>query len=811
MFKDIELKRVSKYYGSSSGAGGRGIEDIDLALHIGETVLIAGPSGAGKSTLVDVVSQLTEYDQGELYVDGERTSSWDSRKREDFVRQNVALSRQDPYLISTMSAVQNVALRLQLDGLSRKDAIARAKDVLDSLGLGYLKRTPVAKLSGGERARVGIAEAIATDRPLVIFDEPTSNLDSGSADAVAKAIEKARSSGQLVLIATHDIQRFEPISTRCLRIEDGKLVEDRENTDFARYDESVEQAVSSGAGRCGRPSEFLAGIRISLSKKASSTIAWISCLFLSLIAMVCGGCQIALTGVNNQFVLDAHIEQAFRSNAIDNALLLSGDDLSSSVKGALSDADIDYFYDSGGFLSSASLSVSSGSLDWLVGEDRADQNWYSTTCEIYVYPPDDFELVAGSYDTDEYGYYLIYRQSEYDTFQFREYGYDFARAAETWENSNGRKVVLSSENLSMSSFLSDLPILGFGTCTGETDAVIIYVTPSAISDLREAVISGIWDVLSAREEIGYAGTARPLAGTPDVSLSSTGKSLITGEYANALRSQYEDYPFLVLSESLSDSYGDIDVEINGVSTSLEDLISFFNEGMGVSWTLDRQSDTGSDTSIFNDSFIEELGFSPESVDAVLLDPFASLANSPSPDILSCLLYDFTDSDGVLYLPDESSLSRVQNLLSSAGVTAERIDVYTIELLDNDLDENRVYSILMAAAMVLVFILVTILISQALRPLSQTNRDERDLFHSWGLSRGSTLVINLGEIIIPCLGSLVIALCIAVPVISILGWMEWALSSWWYWLLVYSVLYLLIVPISIFWVKRKSGKKGGEDA
>lgn len=811
MFKSIELDRVSKYYGTSSGAGGKGIEDINLSFDAGDMVLISGPSGSGKSTLVNVVSLLSDYDQGEVFIDGDRTSGWARVRKSTFIRENVSITKGDPDLISTMSAPDNIVLRLKMLGVSAKEAHSRAAEALENIGLGYVGKTPVSKLSGGERARVGIAMVLASQSPLLIFDEPTSNLDSESADLVARAISGARSSHGLVLVASHDLRRFESLCNRHIRLEDGKVLEIKRLTDTSYDKETVSRPVESPSETGGKATCLLSGITISLSKRASTLIAWISCLFLAAISMVLGGAQIALSGISEQYVMNVDIDQPFRSNAIENALLLEGDNLSGYLSGQLDDAGIDYYYDSGAYLADTDISISDDSLDWLVGEDRPSAGWYSRSGEIYPYEPTGVTWLETIGDSDDYGYLIVYRSSRYDTFQTQNYLLDFRSAVETWKRSGYRDVQLISSHLSAD--LQRFPLLGFGTCQGVRDELLIYVTPSAIDDFRDSVISAIWSRLIEGDRDTVVGLMKePIAGYANLSPNLADAPLVVAEYPYLPTDSgpSSSYPSIVFSERLADSWEDIRISIGDISVDLEGFVDLFNRGLGTEWTLSRYSETENSHCLFNDAALEAFDCSPGSVDALLFLPFSTDYFTGKVRALNEILREYTDSAGVIYFSDESYLSRAQSLLTSGDISTERIDIYEVEIIDNQIDENRIWTILLSVGAIVVFLFVLALMSQPLRPLSQINPEERSLFVSWGLSSSSVRFINLGEILIPCLVSIAIAVSAAIPLISLMGWMASAIEKWWYWLLVYAALYLLCIPTSIFCVRRRVGRSGGAD-
>ncbi len=200
----LEVNEVSKAFRVKSGEV-RAVDKVSLRARKGEVTVIIGPSGSGKTTLLHLIGSLERPDGGEIIVFGEDICRPDAdlvgyrRKRVGFVFQMFNLI---PYL----TALENVTLPMDLDGVPTGEQRRRAEDLLAGMGIeGRLLRTRASRMSGGEKQRVAIARALANDPDLILADEPTGNLDSTTGRVVVDILARlARRDGKCVLIVTHD-------------------------------------------------------------------------------------------------------------------------------------------------------------------------------------------------------------------------------------------------------------------------------------------------------------------------------------------------------------------------------------------------------------------------------------------------------------------------------------------------------------------------------------------------------------------------------------------------------------------------------
>lgn len=232
----IELESVDHRYGTAEALRG-----ITLQVRAGEFVVLTGPSGAGKSTLLRVVAGLLRPASGRVVVSGEDLAR--ERRAAPWLRQRIGLVFQELSLLADRSALDNVRLPLDIAGVPTRAAIGQARAALGRVGLGERERLRPAQFSGGERQRLALARAIVHAPALLLADEPTARLDPASAQAVTDLLHAQRAAGATVLIASHDAAAAGDPRARCIRLEDGRIVEDRRATrgsadpgDFAEAD-----------------------------------------------------------------------------------------------------------------------------------------------------------------------------------------------------------------------------------------------------------------------------------------------------------------------------------------------------------------------------------------------------------------------------------------------------------------------------------------------------------------------------------------------------------------------------------------------
>lgn len=221
----IELSHVSKYYRDGEKST-RGLEDVSLSFETDSSfVVITGESGAGKSTLFRVLTGTEDFDEGEIYFDNQPLSGVSDEEKAKLYRENIAFDFQEYNLIEGFSPIENIVLSLTKAGYGLEEAKKRANSVLEEVGLHKQKKMKVAKLSGGERQRVAIARCLASDAKVLLFDEPTGNLDPETSKEIIALIESLQK-GRLILYITHDFDLVRNKATRHIVLSDGKVLSD---------------------------------------------------------------------------------------------------------------------------------------------------------------------------------------------------------------------------------------------------------------------------------------------------------------------------------------------------------------------------------------------------------------------------------------------------------------------------------------------------------------------------------------------------------------------------------------------------------
>jgi putative ABC transport system ATP-binding protein len=200
------------------------LKGIDLELKKGELVSLMGPSGCGKSTLLNIIGGLLPGDGGEIDLNGRKYGKNGPSSVVDVRRELVGWIFQDFHLLNNLSAVDNVAMALELSGVSSNEAEKRAANALEKVGLGDRMHHIPDQLSGGQQQRVAIARAIAGNRPLLLADEPTGNLDIASGKDVLQLFKDLchdKDDPISILMVTHDPE-LAANADRMLLLRDGK-------------------------------------------------------------------------------------------------------------------------------------------------------------------------------------------------------------------------------------------------------------------------------------------------------------------------------------------------------------------------------------------------------------------------------------------------------------------------------------------------------------------------------------------------------------------------------------------------------------
>ena len=219
----LTVSKVSKSYGEGVALV-PALIDVSLTVEAGELVAIMGPSGSGKSTLLTIAGTLEEPDAGSVSVAGADVGAMSRNQRARLRRRSIGYVFQDFNLLAGLTATENVALPLELDGMRARAARKAASAVLEQLGLTDRADHYPDEMSGGERQRVAIARAVVGDRRLLLADEPTGALDSINGEGVIRLVRAACKRGVAGVIVTHDAQ-LASWADRVVFLRDGRTVD----------------------------------------------------------------------------------------------------------------------------------------------------------------------------------------------------------------------------------------------------------------------------------------------------------------------------------------------------------------------------------------------------------------------------------------------------------------------------------------------------------------------------------------------------------------------------------------------------------
>ncbi|MGO1467967.1 MAG: amino acid ABC transporter ATP-binding protein [Microbacterium gubbeenense] len=215
----IDVKGLRKSFGSNEVLTG-----IDLAVADGEVVCVVGPSGSGKSTLLRCLNRLEEITGGEVTVDGHTLT--DPKVKIDDVRAEIGMVFQQFNLFPHMTAIENICLApMQVRGLSKAQAMERARALLVKVGLAEKENEYPRRLSGGQQQRVAIARALAMEPRIMLFDEPTSALDPELVGEVLAVMKNLALEGMTMIVVTHEMGFAREVADRAIFMDGGVIVE----------------------------------------------------------------------------------------------------------------------------------------------------------------------------------------------------------------------------------------------------------------------------------------------------------------------------------------------------------------------------------------------------------------------------------------------------------------------------------------------------------------------------------------------------------------------------------------------------------
>ena len=255
----LEVNHLNKYYPITDSERFHALKDIQLSFDKGELVSIIGESGSGKSTLMNLLGGLDSQFEGEIVVDGQNIGQFKEKEMVAYHKEKIGFIFQSFNLVPHLSILDNVTLAMTLSNVDGKTRKARAKEVLEQLGLkDHYKKKPN-QLSGGQKQRVAIARALVNDPDIIIADEPTGALDSQTSDQVLDIIQDIAKTGKLVIMVTHS-ERVASRSTRVVTIDDGKIINDEKREPLQLHGNAFELK----ARQENKNLSFFAAIRMAL-------------------------------------------------------------------------------------------------------------------------------------------------------------------------------------------------------------------------------------------------------------------------------------------------------------------------------------------------------------------------------------------------------------------------------------------------------------------------------------------------------------------------------------------------------------------
>lgn len=220
----LQIKQICKQY-KTGDLVQKALDGVNLNLRDNEFVAILGPSGSGKTTLLNVIGGLDRYDSGDLVINGISTKKYKDRDWDSYRNHTIGFVFQSYNLIPHLSLLANVELALTISGVSGGERHRRAKEALEKVGLGNQIHKKPNQLSGGQMQRVAIARALVNNPDILLADEPTGALDTGTSEQVMELLKEV-AKDRLVVMVTHNPELAEAYATRIVRLRDGKIIDD---------------------------------------------------------------------------------------------------------------------------------------------------------------------------------------------------------------------------------------------------------------------------------------------------------------------------------------------------------------------------------------------------------------------------------------------------------------------------------------------------------------------------------------------------------------------------------------------------------
>jgi putative ABC transport system ATP-binding protein len=251
----VRCRNVTKRFGAAD-SGTWALHGIDLEVFPGQMTLLVGPSGCGKTTLISIIAGLLDPTEGDVMVLGEDLRQLGGRRLPPFRGAHIGFVFQQYNLLPALTAAENAAVPLVIGGASRSQAVAKAGEILESVGLGHRLQSLPSQLSGGEQQRVAIARALVHEPRLLVCDEPTAALDGQSGRAVMELLRQvAVQPGRAVIIVTHDVRVFD-FGDRIVHMNDGRIERVDQRDEGGTMKDEMEDASASDSSFILHPASF---------------------------------------------------------------------------------------------------------------------------------------------------------------------------------------------------------------------------------------------------------------------------------------------------------------------------------------------------------------------------------------------------------------------------------------------------------------------------------------------------------------------------------------------------------------------------
>ncbi|MDD6088918.1 MAG: MacB family efflux pump subunit [Desulfovibrionaceae bacterium] len=279
----IEMKNICRWFGNGAGRV-QVLKDISLTIEDGDFVAIIGQSGSGKSTLMNIIGCLDTQTSGTYRIDGKDTSALSPDDLADLRSRYIGFIFQKYNLLPSLSALDNTALPAVYAGYDRKTRLDRAVSLLNMLGLEGKAANRPSELSGGQQQRVSIARALMNGGRLILADEPTGALDSGSGENVMKILCNLHAQGHTVVVVTHDA-KVASYASRIIEIRDGTILSDTRKSTAAQPQKGANSIKSTPRSAFGRRSDQL---RESLSMSIQAILSHKLRSLLTMLGIIIG-------------------------------------------------------------------------------------------------------------------------------------------------------------------------------------------------------------------------------------------------------------------------------------------------------------------------------------------------------------------------------------------------------------------------------------------------------------------------------------------------------------------------------------------